>query len=250
MQSTTDIPTVDILGFPLANVDMAEAVAAAVALLGRKTCSRIVTANAEILYRAHKDPALGRLLLEADFIVPDGIGAVKAATKLGTPLKTRVAGIDLMGELVAWAAVHGRSIYLLGAEQASVEGSVAAMLDLHPSLRIAGWHNGYFDAEEKAKILQEIGGAKPDFLFVGMGFPASDLFFTQHIEQLPVGLMVGVGGSFDVLSGRVPRAPMWVQRMHMEWAFRFAQNPKRLKRIWALPGFLLAVGHQKRKRGQ
>ena len=249
MQTRSEMTqTVDILGFPIANLDMQEAVAEAAALLARNRPSRIVTANAEILYHAYRDTTLGALLQDADCIVPDGIGVVKAAAKLGTPIKTRVAGIDLMTALAAWAAAHGRSIYLLGAERASVEGTVSALLGRYPALKIVGWHDGYFDETEKAGILQEIGTTKPDFLFVGMGFPASDLFFVQHVDQLPVGLMMGVGGSFDVLSGRVSRAPAWIQRMHLEWAFRFAQNPKRLKRIGALPGFLLEVGRYKKQR--
>ena len=265
MQSKADsaIPTVDVLGFPVANLDMAGAVAAIASMLEAHKAvgsidstgdtrgtggARVVTANAEIMYRAYKTPELGALLLSADLILPDGIGVVKAAALRGTPLKERVAGADLMLALSAWAAANGRCVYLLGAAKASVEGTVSALHEQYPALRIAGYHDGYFHKEEKEEILRDIQAKGPDFLFVGMGFPAQDLFFTQNADRLSVGVMMGVGGTFDALSGRVKRAPQWIQRLNLEWAYRFAQNPKRLGRIWALPGFMLAVLLVKRKK--
>ncbi|MEL7622539.1 MAG: WecB/TagA/CpsF family glycosyltransferase [Clostridiales bacterium] len=269
------IPKVDILGFPVANVDMEESVAAVAAVIaGRgpgetgvarpefemesesesrsgdepgssRRSMRIVTANAEILYHAYADPKLGELLHSADLIVPDGIGVVKAAERLGRPVKGRVAGVDLLWQLAAWAADKGRSIYLLGAARESVEGAAAALQVKYPALQITGWHDGYFDDIEKERILQEIEEKRPDFLFIAMGFPAQDRFFVENRERLPVGIMMGVGGAFDALSGRVQRAPGWIQKMNLEWAYRFAQNPKRLGRIWALPRFMMAVGRQK-----
>ncbi|MCL1848258.1 MAG: WecB/TagA/CpsF family glycosyltransferase [Clostridiales bacterium] len=251
----TSFPTVDVLGFPVANLDMGEAVAAIRAMLERQGstreaggAARIVTANAEIMYHADQDPSLGMLLRTADLILPDGVGVVKAASILGSPLKERVAGTDLMVELAAWAEANGRSVYLLGAAKESVEGAAAALREKYPALRIAGYHDGYFKGEETEAILMEIEAARPDFLFIGMGFPAQDRFYVQHKGRLPVGVVMGVGGSFDALSGKVRRAPLWVRRLNLEWAFRFAQNPKRLGRIWALPGFVLAVLLKKAKK--
>lgn len=256
MQSIADIPTVDVLGFPVADVDMQEAVAATAALLqGRDDAgagshgARIVTANAEILYRAHKDAALGQLLHSAALIVPDGIGVVKAAARLGRPLKERVAGADLMERLSAWAAENSRSVYLLGAAKESVEGAAAVLQARYPGLAVVGVRDGYFKEIEKESVLRDIQEKKPDFLFVAMGFPAQDRFYEEHKACLPASVMMGVGGTFDALSGRVKRAPLWIQRINMEWAYRFAQNPKRLGRIWALPAFLLAVRRQKKGAG-
>ncbi|MCL1805999.1 MAG: WecB/TagA/CpsF family glycosyltransferase, partial [Clostridiales bacterium] len=214
-----DIQIVDVLGFPVANVDMAETVAAAAALLEPRAnaeqapgaidasgsdataadrsaaCgARIVTANAEILYHSYSDPALGELLRGADLLVPDGIGVVKAAAMLGSPVKERVAGADLLVELSAWAADNGRSVYLLGASPESVEGAASALQEKYPALSIAGYHDGYFNEEEREDVLRDIQSKRPDFLFIGMGFPAQDIFFTRHQDRLPVGLMVGVGG--------------------------------------------------------
>jgi len=224
---------------------MREAAEVAVALLEARG-ARIVTANAEILYASLNDPALAAMLHRADLIIPDGIGVVKAAAMLGKPLKARVAGADLMGELVAWAEAEGRGVYLLGASRESVSGTVDVLQAKYPRLTITGWHDGYFDEEEKERILRDIEAKKPDFLFIGMGFPAQDRFYVQHRERLPVGLAMGVGGAFDAFSGRVRRAPLWVQRRGLEWAYRFAQNPRRLGRFQALPLFMLAVRRQKR----
>ncbi|MCL1805461.1 MAG: WecB/TagA/CpsF family glycosyltransferase, partial [Clostridiales bacterium] len=105
--------------------------------------------------------------------------------------------------------------------------------------------DGYFNEEEREDVLRDIQSKRPDFLFIGMGFPAQDIFFTKHQDRLPVGLMVGVGGTFDALSGRVRRAPLWIRKLNLEWAYRFAQNPRRLGRFWALPRFLLAVRRQR-----
>jgi N-acetylglucosaminyldiphosphoundecaprenol N-acetyl-beta-D-mannosaminyltransferase len=244
--SAEGIPTADILGFAVANIDMAETVVATAALLERRG-ARIVTANAEILYHGFRDHRLGELLQSADLIVPDGIGVVKAAAMLGRPVKARVAGVDLLAELAAWAAANRRSIYLLGASKESVDGAAAALATRHPDLIIAGQRDGYFDDREEQEILKEISGKQPDFLFVAMGFPAQDLFFVRNKAALPVGVMMGVGGAFDALSGRVKRAPKWIQRINLEWAYRFAQNPRRLGRIWALPRFILAVRRQSRR---
>ena len=240
-------PTVDVLGFPIANLDMTEAVAAAAEMLAGGDRQRIVTANAEILYQGYADPELGELLRTADLLLPDGIGVVKAAAQLSRPVKARVAGADLLSELVAWAAANDRSVYLLGAAKESVEGTVAVLKTKHPALRIAGWHDGYFNEEEKEDILREIGEKRPDFLFIAMGFPAQDLFCRNNWLQLPPCVMMGVGGTFDAISGRVKRAPLWVQRLNLEWAYRFAQNPKRLGRFRALPGFMHAIRRQVRE---
>ena len=251
-------PTVDILGFPVLNVDMDEPVAAIAAILeewtvgaqaiAQRRSARVVTANAEIMYRAHSEEASAKLLRAADMIVPDGIGVVKAAAMLGRPLKARVAGADLMEELAALAEAKGHSIYLLGASKESVEGAAAALRKKHPALRIAGLHDGYFNEEERETILSDIEATQPELLFIAMGFPGEHRFFEEHRSRLPVGVMVGVGGSFDALSGTVKRAPVWVQRAGLEWAYRFAQNPRRLKRFYALPAFVLAVLKQKYRR--
>ena len=274
-----EFPTVDILGFPVSRLSMEDTVAMLAeeveARRGRGVDSglngnagldesaalnesaaparrllRVVTANAEILYAASRHAEQGALLKNADIITPDGVGAVKASIPLGRPVAERVAGVDLLCRLCAEGARRGWSAYLLGAAEESAAGTAKRLRQDWPELRLLGWHNGYFDEEEKEKLIQEISGLKPDLLFVALGFPAQDRFVEENRQRLGAGLCVGVGGSFDVLSGRVRRAPRWIQKIGMEWAYRFAQNPKRLGRFWALPKFSLAVRRQaKRQRG-
>ncbi len=205
---------------------------------------RVVTANAEILYAASRNAAQAELLHSAHLITADGVGTVKAARQLGSPGVERVTGVDLLWRLCAEAARRGWGVYLLGAAEESVAGTAERLKREWPQLRLLGWHNGYFDKEEEKKILEEISGLKPELLFVALGFPRQDLFVEENRQRLGAGLCMGVGGSFDVLSGRVKRAPRWIQKIGMEWAYRFAQNPKRLGRFWALPRFALAVKRQ------
>lgn len=283
-----EIPTVEILGFPVSRLSMAETVkhlAAEIEAGRQKGCAhwtqqgaagtegraqpaagclegraktgvsprplfRVVTANAEILYAASRKPEQAALLNSADLITPDGIGTVKAAAALGRPVAERVTGVDLMVRLCQEGACRGWSAYLLGAAEESVTGTAARLKRDWPGLRLLGWHNGYFDAAEKERIVEEISRLKPDLLFIALGFPGQECFGEEYRQRLGAGLCMGVGGSFDVLSGRVRRAPRWIQGIGMEWAYRFAQNPRRLGRIWALPKFLLAVKGQIRRQNR
>jgi N-acetylglucosaminyldiphosphoundecaprenol N-acetyl-beta-D-mannosaminyltransferase len=283
--------SVNILGFPVARLSMAQVIdhiATEITTHGDHSDKtfHIVTANAEILYRAFADPALGQLLLQADLITPDGNGTVQAAQKLGHPVPERVTGVDLMDQLLHKAEKEGWRIYFLGAAEAVITATVDVVKKRWPKLEIAGWRNGYFSAAERPTIIEGILNSGADILFVALGFPAQDQIIVEMtqayvagsttdsgaeaaedvvedvaadakeavdknvIRHLPA-VSIGVGGSFDAISGNVKRAPQWIQNIGMEWAYRFAQNPKRLKRASALPKFVLAVRKQvKRERNQ
>lgn len=253
---TSDFPTVDILGFPVAKLEM-EGVVGQIAAAIQNRDSRpgktlhIVTANAEILYRAYAEADLGKLLQKADLITPDGNGTVKASRILGSPVTERVTGIDLMWKLAALSAEKGWSIYMLGAAEDTVRGAVKVLQEKWPKLRIAGWHNGYFKAEERPNIIRDILDRRPDILFVALGFPGQDHFIREMAAAADPGMpavSIGVGGSFDAVNGNVKRAPVWVQKLGIEWAYRIAQNPKRIGRAVALPRFVLAVLKQKSRK--
>ena len=250
---TSDFPTVNILGFPVAKLDM-EGVIGQIAAAIQNRGSRpgktlhIVTANAEILYRAHAESDLGKLLQRADLITPDGNGTVKASRILDNPVTERVTGIDLLWRLAEIAAEKGWSIYMLGAAEETVRGAVNVLQEKWPKLRIAGWHNGYFTPVERPNIIREILDQRPDILFVALGFPGQDHFICEMAAAADPGMpavSIGVGGSFDAVNGNVKRAPEWIQKLGIEWAYRFAQNPKRIGRAMALPRFVLAVLKQK-----
>lgn len=250
---TSDFPTVNILGFPVARLDMAQVIGRIDEAIQKRSqrpgkTLHIITANAEILYRAHTDPEAAKLLKEADLITPDGIGTVKASKWLGGPVPGRVTGIDLLWRLTEIADEKGWSIYMLGAAEETVSAAVKVLQGKWPKLNLAGWHNGYFKPEERPAIIRGVLEAKPDILFVALGFPGQDLFIREMIQTADPGMpavSIGVGGSFDAVSGTVKRAPEWVQKLGIEWVYRFAQNPKRLNRAAALPKFVLAVLKQR-----
>ena len=275
-----DHSTVDILGFPVARLSIAQVIARITTAIEGRVDTRksrsektlhIVTANAEILYNAYENPTLGELLQQADMITPDGNGTVQAAIKLGQPVPERVTGVDLMWQLLPKAEQQGWRIYLLGASEAVITETVKVIKTDWPMVNLAGWHNGYFTAAERPAIIEDILKSGADLIFVALGFPAQDQFILQMQQQFAAGLAaeltaepatehdegtqknnskhlpavaIGVGGSFDAISGNVKRAPQWIQNLGLEWAYRFAQNPKRLKRATALPKFVLAVRRQ------
>lgn len=249
----SDFPTVNILGFPVARLHMEQVIGRIAGAIQNRSqhpgkTLHIITANAEILYRAHIEAESSQLLKEADLITPDGIGAVKASKWLGGPVPERVTGIDILWRLTEIAAEKGWSIYMLGAAEETVSAAVKVLQGKWPKLNLAGWHNGYFKPEERPAVIRGVLEAKPDILFVALGFPGQDRFIREMLQTADPGMpavSIGVGGSFDAVSGTVKRAPEWVQKLGIEWVYRFAQNPKRLNRAAALPKFVLAVLKQR-----
>jgi N-acetylglucosaminyldiphosphoundecaprenol N-acetyl-beta-D-mannosaminyltransferase len=169
-------------------------------------------------------------LLEADLVTADGMSIVWASRLLGQPLKQRVTGIDLFERLVDRAAEQGWSVYFLGSREESVRGVTEKSLKSHPTLRIAGWHNGYFDASESESVAKAIRASRADLLFVAMGSPVQELWIASNLERTGVRFAMGVGGSFDHLSGFARRAPGWMQRAGLEWLYRLMREPRRLWR--------------------
>lgn len=243
--------TVNILGFPVTRMGMKEVLETIQEKIHKNEGKtfHIVTANAEILYKAHADHSLGALLHQADLITPDGQGAVKAAQKLGSPVKERVTGIALTLALLPLAAQAGWRVYLLGAAPETLEKAREVILADYPDLVLAGARHGYQSQEALAETIEEIREGEVDLLLVAMGFPSQDHLIRKVMEQSGKGpkVAMGVGGSFDVISGQLAWAPHWIQKLGLEWAYRLLQNPKRFKRALALPKFVLAVNAQVRR---
>lgn len=178
------------------------------------------------------------LLGEAQYVVCDGVGISFAARAFGEGLP-RVAGVDLAWELCRMAEEEGFSVYLLGARKGVVERAGARLRDAFPRLRLVGYHHGYFSG---AGPLKEIETLSPDLLFVGMGFPKQEHWILAH-RDCGAGVLMGVGSAFDIWSGRLPRAPGWVQAAALEWLWRAAQDPRRVRKLWAVPFLLGCIGY-------
>lgn len=189
-----------------------------------------VTANPEIIMHAEKDPRIRELLLSPQAeIIPDGISVVKAMDILGLPAKERITGVDLAAHLLKAAGENGRSVYLLGAKEEVVSALAKKLGDEYPDITV-GYHNGYDG--DKDVIFDEIARLAPDLVLVGLGVPAQELLIYRHLPKFTKGVLVGVGGSFDVLSGSKRRAPAVFVKTNTEWLYRIAREPQRLGRFW------------------
>lgn len=218
---------------------------------GSPVTRQVVTLNPEMLYRAQDDPALRDLLNSTDLVVPDGHGIVWAGRRLGCLFPERVTGIDLISSLAQRGAREGWRFYLIGAEPGVADAAAGNLCRRFPGLIIAGTDHGYFRKDELTAVLGRIRTARPDLLLVGLGSPKQEFFTWVHRRELGARVAIGVGGSFDVLSGRLRRAPFLLQRLHLEWLFRVIQEPRRWRRLLVLPCYVLLVIRQawKGKRG-
>ncbi len=208
----------------------------------RKGPHLIVTPDTTALMQARWDATLLEAYKQADLVTPDGIGLVWAARLLGTPLPTRVSGIDILEAFCRRAAEQGYRVFFLGAAPGVAEEAAQKLQARYPGLPIVGTQHGYFTPEEEPQLLREIQRKKPDALFVGLGVPKQELWMLRHRDALDgVPVVMGVGGSFDVLSGRLPRAPESWQRLGLEWLWRALREPQRLRRVRVIPLFLLEV---------
>lgn len=244
------VQTVDILGVPFSTMTMEETIQYLMKQLesGQDHTFQVVTANPEIIMCAKKDPSFHQTLLKTDLITPDGIGVVKASGMLGTPLKERVAGFDLMSDLFGTLSEENKSVsvFLLGAKPHVVKGAADHLTKTYSAVSIVGTQDGYFKQEEEEDIISRIQEAKPNLLLVALGFPRQENFIQNNKHRLQAKVAVGVGGSLDVWAGEVKRAPKWIQAIHLEWFYRLCSNPTRWRRQLVLAEFLKEVMRSKK----
>lgn len=219
---------VTIAGIPIASLTEDEAIALIDKLVSEGGSHYGAVVNAAKLVSANRDEYLKRALLEADLVTADGMSVVWASRLFGRALKERVTGIDLFERLVEHAAHRGLSMYLLGARDESVRETVELFTIRHPTLRVAGYRNGYFATSDSNAVADAIKASNAELLFVAMGSPAQEYWIAANLVRTGVRFALGVGGSFDHLSGRVARAPLWMQRFGLEWFHRLIHEPKRL----------------------
>lgn len=233
--------TVNILGVQVSTKTMAETVDTLLGYLDEERVHCVFTPNSEIIYMAYKDPQFARLLNSADLNTADGIGVVYASRILKQPLRERVAGFDLMNRLLERAAPDRRRVFLFGSKPGVAEEAADKLTQLYPGLVICGTRDGYFKEEQTPEIVEQINAAEPDILLVCLGAPKQEKWIADNREHLNVRIVLGAGGSLDVLAGRVERAPESWQRLGLEWAYRLKKEPKRIGRMMALPRFGLTV---------
>jgi len=208
---------------------------------GRK--GMILAINPEKIIKAQSDPALLELLNRAEFPIADGVGILLASRLQGGAIRSRVTGIDTMLSLCRHAAAKGYRVFLLGAKPGVADAAARILQARFPGLQIAGTQDGYFQDEQA--VLEKINRSGAEILFVGMGSPKQEYWILQHRQHLIPAIFQGVGGSYDVICGNIPRAPQWMQQAGLEWFYRLLKEPSRWRRQLALPKFLWLLWSRK-----
>ena len=232
---------IDILGVGFDNLTMTEAVARGCELLAGAGAPYVVTPNPEIVETCRAEAEAMAAVNGADLVLPDGIGVIYGAKLLGTPLKSRVPGIEFGTAMLPHCAETGKTVYLFGAKPGVAEQAAKNLCEKLPGLQIAGTHDGYFTDAESDVIAAEIRTSGADMALVCLGAPKQELFMKNHLDELHVRLMIGLGGSLDSFAGTVKRAPKWMIRCNLEWLYRLIKEPKRFGRMLRLPKYLFAV---------
>lgn len=230
---------IDVLGVGFDNLTMDEAVAAALALLDKDGPHYVTTPNPEIVEVCRTDPTAREAVNGADLVLPDGIGVIKGAAMLGTPLKEKTPGIEFAGHLMDKLAETGKTLFLLGAKPGVAAEAAARLVQSHPGLQIAGTHDGYF--QEDGPVVEAIRQSGADCVFVCLGAPKQELWMARNGEATGARLLCGLGGSLDVFAGRVKRAPKFWSDHGLEWFYRLCKEPRRIGRMMKLPLFLIHV---------
>ncbi|WP_316569302.1 WecB/TagA/CpsF family glycosyltransferase [Neobacillus sp. YIM B06451] len=200
----------------------------------------VMTVNAEIVGKILRDPELQEITDGADFLTPDGVGILLAGKVAGGAFPGRVTGYDLIWALLR-ANEHRRiRVFLLGSQESAIHDAAARLKKDFPLVSFA-YHHGFFSKNEENEIVEGIRDFGPDLLLVGLGFPRQDLFIHRYKRRFGARVVMGVGGSFDVIAGRERRAPVWVQRLGLEWGYRMLSNPSRLRKLVPVARFGLRV---------
>lgn len=232
---------IEILGVPVDVVDEETCISTVDRCIAQREACSIAAVNPEKVMRASKDNALLEALKNATLLIPDGIGVVLAARFLGLARMERVAGSDLMPQLCKHAAKKGYPIYLFGASEEVNDRAVEVLRDKYPGLEIAGHQNGFVSDDQLPTAIEKIRESGANILFLGLGSPKQENWVNQHFLATEVPVCQCVGGTFDVIAGKVRRAPVLWQRLGFEWAYRLVRQPSRLLRQMALVVFFIEI---------
>ncbi len=209
-----------------------------------KPTSYVATPDVTAVVRATKDKLLSEAFARADVVTPDGFGLIWASGVHDLPLKQRVAGIDLIEKVLN--SETNLEVYLLGSKPGVAKEAGKNLRESYEGIEITGTHHGYIPVDSR-EVVSEINEIEPDLLLVGMGVPKQENWVTEHIESLDANVVMGVGGSFDVFSGNLPRAPQWMREQGLEWLYRIWLEPKRLVKARLIPYFIAKVYWEKAK---
>lgn len=240
--SLTNRSRQQVLGYPVDVVDQAQALEVIESAWQRGRGMQIVTLNAEMVVAAQQDAQLDRIIRHAHLIIPDGAGVVWAVKLNGGTQVSRLPGIELANSTLHKAAQSGRRVVLLGGKPEVLEQLTRELPQRFPGLNIVAGHHGYFSMDEEEEVVDELIGSEPELMLVALGVPKQEYFIDRWQSHFPKAVFIGVGGSFDVWTGQVKRAPEAWQKLNLEWLYRLVCEPWRWKRMGAsLPNFFFQV---------
>lgn len=242
--------TVDILGIRVDSVKMQEAVEIIKTWLTEERVHTLYTPNAEILMAAQRNPELKKILNEADLLVADGAGVVLASRILQRPVPEKVSGIDLVKRSFFNLSKGKTTYFLLGSKPGIAEAAAVNIVNEYPGVIIAGCRNGYFNESDEDEIIKQINESRAAILLVALGAPRQEMWISRNKDRLKVKICAGVGGTLDVLAGKVAPAPEYMRKNGLEWLFRLYKEPWRAKRMLDLPRFMLKVIHTRLHEGR
>lgn len=234
---------ITILGVPIDRVTRDEAGIITQELINKsnKTCKMVFAPNVEFIMKAQKDEEFFNILKKSSLSTPDSIGVMIGAKLQKKAFKERIPGQSYFRKIIELSNEHGYSIYLLGGEVGIAQKTKENLEKLFPNVNIVGVHDGYFDKNVEKDIIKEINELQPNVLFVALGAPNQEKWIYYHKDELKVDVAAGQGGTYDYEAGKIKRAPIWIQKIGMEWFYRLCKEPKRIKRQIVLPIYLLKI---------
>lgn len=236
-----------VLDQPIDCVTMPQTVKILEKFLQEEGTKLVLTADSNAFINAESDESYARIFREAALITPDSSGPVWAMNKLGHSQPGRVSGVDIVEELCKLSVQTGASLYFLGAAPGIAESAATNLSAKYPGVKIAGFRDGFFSPKDDHKIAEEIALTQPDVLMVAMGMPRQEIFILETAGIIKAKVGIGVGGSFDVHSGTVQRAPKFIQKIRMEWLWRLILNPKKFAKVKNLPIFWWRIQFSRRR---
>jgi len=245
MEKNTDTrEQLNILGVNVDPVDISQALKIIDGFIKERSPRLVVTLGTEMTMMAQKDEELKDVINKAHLVVPDTAGIIWSAKLLYSRVLDKVAGIDLFQKLAEKGVEKNYSFYFLGSKEDTAEIAAKKLNECYPGLKILGTHHGYFRDKED-EVIKEIKKVKPDILILALGVPFQEKWGYKNLENLGVPVTIGVGGSFDVISGKLKRAPQWMIKLSLEWLYRLWKEPSRFIRMLALPHFVIMVFKKK-----
>lgn len=237
--------TINIMGVPVDNVTMKEALEIVYRFLSENSIHAIYTPNSEIMMAAQRDKYLHEVLIQGDMLIADGAGVVLASKILGYKLPERVAGFDLVKNIFQISTEIKLKFFLLGAKPGIAEEAAVNIVNEFKCAEISGYHHGYFSEEEEDDIISQINSSGAEILLVALGAPRQEKWIHENKNRLNVKICIGIGGTLDIFAGKATRAPKFFREHGLEWLYRLYKEPWRFRRMLDIPRFLLlAIRHR------